>query len=207
MGTHELISRYFAKSLSDAEEAVVETRVVENAAFRDEFEITAALRQGMKDLESRGEIPHLLAANGTGRRATFAVAAAAAAAAVGLAILYATQEQASRPPTSVVLVFERTRGDAGADVSWRQPRAPVRLAMRFDVGANPAPAYRATLQRLPARPEIPALETSVATSPDGDVVLEVDSQLLSPGNYEIRLQPDSPQPVDDLIVYRLIVEN
>lgn len=207
MEDHELIGRYVAEELSEAEERMVETRMVQDPSFRNEVELTAALRRGMRELDRRGEVPQLLAATSAGRRSGFALAAAVAAIAAGLATVYFAQERGTPAPTVVTLEFQMTRGADEADVTWVRPATPVRVEMRFDPGPQPAAAYAVTLSRMPAKSGSPTLERTVATSPSGFVVLGVDGNFLLSGSYEIRLEPQPAGAAGEAIVYSLVVED
>jgi hypothetical protein len=93
------------------------------------------------------------------------------------------------------LRFERTRGDlAGPDVAWSRPAAPTLLEMRFDVGLEPAPGYQVFIEKIGTGSVTNLLMSALAgTDANGEVAISIDSKLLEPGNYRIRLDP---QPGD-----------
>lgn len=71
------------------------------------------------------------------------------------------------------------------------------LILNFDVGVEPASAYRTTITLLSAAGSIPVLELPGLTpAPSGELTLTVNSTLLPPGDYEIRLQPVREQATE-----------
>jgi len=204
---HDLISRYLAKRLTDAEELMVETRIVKDPDFRSEVELTEALRDGMRELESRGEISPLLTRQTEWwSRPRFVVVASLASIALGL-ISFLFYQQKDSAPTVVTetLRFERTRsGGLQSDVVWQRTGAPTRLEMRFDVGPEPTDIYRVTLRRTTEGAARPAVDLAIPTSADGEVVLPLDGAL-APGDYEIRLEPQPATELDSAVTYTLTV--
>jgi hypothetical protein len=192
----ELIRRYLAGRLSEAEEHMLQTRIVQDPEFRSEVEVTRALKDGMRELENRGEVSRLLAAKSGNRAMRLALAAGLAAVAAGLVTFYLEQTREAAGPTLAheTLRFELTRGGAAADVTWLRGSAPVELEMRFDVGLDPAATYVVRIWRTADGADRPALTRTAPSSPDGEVVLRVDGDRLPPGDYEIRVEP---QPASD----------
>lgn len=191
----ELIDRYLANRLTGTEAHVVETRIVEDSVFRNEVELAAAFRDGLRELRDRGELTPLLSPRATTwRHPRFAVAASASAVALGLASFLVYQRLTTDPAAaaSESLVFEHRRSAAnGADVTWERSGAGL-LELRFDVGADPAPAYEVVITRGADRGEW--LRTTAATAPGGEAVLRVDARPFAPGDYAIRLAaPSSPE--------------
>lgn len=172
---------------------MVETRIVEDPEFRNEVEITLALRQGLRELQKRGEIAPLLSP----RRAFWsltrvALAASVAAVALGAASFLFFSRQDLAPPGGVTetLHFVQTRSpDFAADATWQRPQAPGRLELRFDVGLEPAPAYGVVIERLAVEGRVTVLESPATTVAGGEAVLELDGARLAPGAYELRLAP------------------
>jgi len=207
MEDHELIGRYLARRLTEAEELMVETRIIQDPAFRSEVELTQALKEGMRELENRGEVSRLLTTRDRPQLPKVAWAATLAAVAAGLVTFYFYQarEAIAPVPVSETLRFELTRGGPEADVSWVRGSAPVQLEMQFDVGPEPAPTYRVTLSRLPENADNPVLNRAVLTSPEGEVVVSVDGEALPPGNYAIRLEPQPPTEAAVAVSYTLSV--
>jgi len=202
---HELIDRYLANRLSESEVAVVETRIVADPGFRNEVDLTEALRDGLRELQSRGEITPLLSHRHTRWRQTrFALAASVAAVALGAAsfLFYQRLDVGSRETVVASLRFEQTRG-AEPDVVWRQTGVPTRLQMQFDVGLEPAGAYRVVIERMTGGAAVPVLESAAAMTADGAATIAVESALFEPGDYEITLTPQPPVASPEPIVYAL----
>jgi len=214
-GTQESIDRYLANRLNDAERELVETRIVSDPPFRHEVELTEALRDGLQELQKQGKVaPLLKTRTWMWRRSPFAIAASVMALALGIAALLLYQrlepkrhELAVAPGELVVatLRFERTRGGEVADVTWQRTAAPALLEMQFDVGLEAAPGYSVLLERIGAGVDTPVLKTNaVWINTDGIVSLSIDSALLEPGDYRIRLDPQPASPMHpDSTVYTL----
>jgi len=189
----ELIRRYLAGSLSEKELRMVETRMVEDPEFRNEVELTQALRQGLRELEKRGEIAPLLSP----RRAFWspprvALAASLATVAFGAASFLFFSRPDSAPPGVITeaLHFEQTRGsDREPDATWARTSPANRLELHFDVGLEPAPAYDVVIERVSGQESTPVLELDAVTTDDGEAVVTLDGALLEPGDYELQLIP------------------
>lgn len=193
-GDHDLIRRYLAGGLTDEEEIVLETRIVRDAAFRTELELSAALKQGMRELDSRGEIDGILGgARPAWRHPAIAVAASVALLAIaGLSVLYVVDSPRPGDPAAktVSLYLERTRGVPTDDtVNWTLGAAPTRLELHLDVGASPAPRYRVEIWREDKDGTAPLMKSVESTSAEGHVVVAFDDSLLAPGLFEVRLTP------------------
>jgi hypothetical protein len=207
---HELIRRYLANRLSDTEELMVTTRIIQDPQFRNEVEVTAAFREGIRELENRGKLSPLLESR-TRRwpRAQLALAAAVAIVAMGgLISLLLDQRRDEGAPTVITetLRFETTRGDGAlADVTWHQSGRPVRLELRFDVGPDPAGSYLVTLERVSGGAIVSMADRPIPVSSGGEVVHFLDGALLEPGDYEIRLEPQPVVVGDGIVNYRLTV--
>lgn len=206
---HGLISRYLAKRLTDPEELMVETRIITDPVFRSEVELTEALRAGLRELESRGEVSPLLTRQTEWwRRPRFAMVASLASIALGLISFHFYQQQEPQSPftTTETLRFERTRGGTEeADAMWNRTSKSVRLEMHFDVGADPASSYRVTIRGTTNGAASPVMDSSISTSRDGEVVLTVDGALLEPGDYEIRLESQPASELYSAVAYTLTV--
>jgi hypothetical protein len=206
---HELIRRYLAGRLDEAEELMIATRIVKDPQFRRETELTAALRQGFRELEKRGELATLLGPrNRRWRQPQFALAAGLGIVVLG-GLLSLLLQQSPRGPlpaaATETLYFETRRGDeTRADVVWRRTEGPVMLKMRFDVGLEPAAAYRVTVRRkdLTADETVEVLRADPAS---GEVELSVDGSLLEPGDYEIRLEPEPADASARVLTFTLLV--
>lgn len=170
---------------------MVETRIVDDPEFRNEVELTRALRYGLRELERRGELAPLLSP----RRAIWsqprvALAASVAAVALGAAsfLFFSQLDRAPQGVLTETLYFVQTRSSGGEpDAVWARPVAPGRLELRFDVGLEPAPAYGVRIERLADGVAAVVLEASAQITPQGEATVEVDGALLEPGDYELRL--------------------
>lgn len=207
---HELIRRYLANRLSDTEELMVTTRIVRDPKFRNEVEVTAAFREGIRELEKRGKLSPLLDSQNTRwSRAPLAFAAAVAIVAMGGLISFLLDQPRHESAPTVItetLRFETTRGNGPlADVTWHQSGRPVRLEMRFDVGPERAGNYRVTLDRVSSGAIVSMADRLIAVSSGGEVVLFLDGTLLEPGDYEIRLEPQPVVAGNGIVKYRLAV--
>lgn len=203
----ELIDRYLASRLSESEVTVVETRIVADPGFRNEVELTEALRDGLRELQKRGEITPLLSHRyAWWRRPRVALAASVAAIALGTASFLIFQRMDSGRDAMVVasLRFEQLRS-AGAepDVVWRPTGLPTRLEMRFDVGLEPAGSYRVVVERMTDGAAVLVLEAAATMTPDGEATLAVESALFEPGDYEITLRPQPPAESREPVTYAL----
>jgi hypothetical protein len=189
----ELIRQYLAGSLSEKELRMIESRMVEDPEFRNEVELTEALRQGLRELHKRGEIAPLLSP----RRAFWspprvALAASLATVALGAASFLFLSRPDSAPSGVITeaLHFEQTRGSGPApDASWVHKGAATRLELHFDVGLEPAPAYVVVIERVSGRGTTPVLELDAVTTVDGEAVADLEGSLLPPGDYELHLVP------------------
>lgn len=205
----DLIDRYLARSLTDTEVHVVETRIVEEPEFRNEVELTAAMREGLRELHKRGEVAPLLSPRQMKwRQPRFALAASLTAVALGLAsfLFYQRLDQTAQGVISEALHFERTRGvGPEPDVVWQPGAAPTRLIMQFDVGLEPAAQYRVVVERIADGAAAGVFETLAPAAPDGVVTVEIDAAGLAAGNYAIRLDPIGTTAGGETIVYALRV--
>lgn len=198
-GIHETIDRYLANRVSDAERDLVETRIVGDAEFRHEVELTLALRDGLRELQKQGKVAPLLEPRTwMWRHSPFAIAASVLALAIGVGAFLYFGRTASKPPALVVasLHFEHTRGvEPGPDVTWQRAESPTLLEMRFDVGASPAPNYGVLIERTsPGADTTVFTAASVGIGLDGQLALSINTTLLEPGDYRIRLAPQPPGP-------------
>lgn len=205
----ELIRQYLAGSLSEKELRMIEARMVEDPEFRNEVELTEALRQGLRELQKRGEIAPLLSP----RRAFWnpprvALAASLATVALGAAsFLFLSRPDSAAPGViTEALHFEQTRGSGAApDVSWARKSKAVRLELHFDVGLEPAPAYGVFIERVSDRESTPVLELDAVTAADGEAVAAMDGALLPPGDYALKLIPRQAGSAQPAIRYTLRV--
>lgn len=194
----DLIDRYLANRLTGTEAHLVDTRIVEDRIFRNEVELAAAFRDGLRELQDRGELTPLLSPRRTmWRHPRFALAASVAAAALGLASFLLVQRfDAGAPaPVDETLVFQHTRAASeAADVEWIRRGTRGSLELRFDVGLEPAPAYDVVIRRGAATD---VLRGTATTGTEGEAVLRADAALFEPGDYAIRLTaPGSSEPIE-----------
>lgn len=223
-----LIDRYLSNRLSGPEQELVETRIVGDADFRNEVELTEALRDGLRQLNSQGEIAPLLAVRSQFwvSSSSFGLAASIVAGLLGITslLLYERLDQTRQALTAATdeltltaikhatatetLRFEHTRsGNIAPDVSWAHPSTPTLLALRFDVGLEPAASYRVLVERLATDTDTAiVIAAPAAIDADGEVAITVHSALLRPGDYRIRLEPQiSTSAQQEPIVYTLRV--
>lgn len=188
---------------------MVETRMVEDPEFRNEVELTQALRQGLRELEKRGEIAPLLSP----RRAFWsppgvALAASLAAVAFGAAsfLFFLRPDPALPGIVTETLQFAQTRGSGfEPDVTWRQPRAPRSVELRFDVGLEPAAGYSVLIERAAGDDFIQVAVATAATSRGGEAILLSSGAAFPPGDYRLTLTPLGSAAGQAPVRYRLRV--
>ncbi len=205
----DLIDRYLANRLTETEVLVVETRIVEDVVFRNEVELTEALRDGLRELQSRGEIAPLLShRRSMWRHPRFALAASLAAVALGVAsfLFFQRLDDGSGELVVASLRFEHTRGaETEPDVVWRQTGAPTRLQMLFDVGLEPATAWHVRFEKVADGAVLRIMETTAMLNADGLAEISVESAALEPGDYRITLIAVPPTAPAAPIVFALRV--
>ncbi|MBX3703934.1 MAG: hypothetical protein KF822_09190 [Steroidobacteraceae bacterium] len=188
---------------------MVETRMVEDPEFRNEVELTQALRQGLRELEKRGEIAPLLSP----RRAFWSLprvawAASLATIALGAAsfLFFSRPDPAAPGVVTESLQFAQTRGPGfEPDVTWRQPPAPQMVELRFDVGLEPAASYAVRIERAAGEDFAQVAVATAATSRDGEAVLISNADAFPPGDYRLTLTPLGSAGDQAPIRYRLRV--
>ena len=219
----ELIDRYLAGRLDDDACAQVEARIVADAAFRGEFELTEQLREGLHELEVRGELGSLdRDIRRFWQRPGYALAASVVAGLLGVAALalygqlqdtrtalVELKNAGSLRSTAIgrtrVVTLARTRSSAGVDLVLKASEQADLLELRLDPGLSTAERYWATLERIEGNRATTIISVpSLAPSEDGFVVLLVNSGLLQSGDYRIALTP--VEGTDAAVVYRLRVE-
>lgn len=218
--SQDIIDRYLADRLSDAERELVETRIIADFTFKRDLELTEALRDGLRELQAQGQVAPLLRSRSWIKgQSPFAIAASMLALGFGLTalLLYQRHEHAgqqlapqSRELLVATLQFERTRGaPAGPDVSWQSTARPTLLEMHFDVGVEPASVYRVFVERIGvAEHATLLLATGAGIGADGRVSISVHSELLEAGDYRIRLEPVPGRPsLRESAVYTLRIVN
>ncbi|MGQ0430765.1 MAG: hypothetical protein ACT4UQ_12605, partial [Gammaproteobacteria bacterium] len=174
----ELIRRYLAGSLSQKELEMVETRIVEETEFRNEVELTQALRDGLRELQTRGEIAPLLSPRRRfwlDPRAALAASLAVVALGVASFLFFQRSDEAPLELPTETLRFLATRGaPAAADATWTRAHVSVRLELRFDVGLDPAAAYAVRIERMTDGIAVRTLESTAMVSPEGEAILTID---------------------------------
>lgn len=219
----EQIDRYLAGRLSEAEAVAVETRIIHDAKFRAEVELTESLREGLKDLAARGELePMLGVSTPFWQRPAYALAATVVAAIAGITSVALYQQldqargrismlaqEAATPQlagggATEVLALVRTRGAGGEpDVLWQTDPGVGQIELRLDAGIEPAAAYALRIGRLDGNTPINLLALPSVVPADGEVVVTVNAALFQRGDYAVSIAP-----VDggEETVFRLRVE-
>lgn len=204
-----MIDRYLAGHLDTTEREMVETRIVHDENFRNDVELTAALRDGLRQLQAQGQVePLLKTRSGMWGRSPMAIAAAFLACAIGVAtfLVYRPLGDSRQVLATETLQFMTTRsGDARPDVTWRRSTRPTRIEMRFDVGLEPAAEYQVAIVRISNDASAPVFEALAGRTDEGDVSIAVDSASLEPGEYRIRLVPQPPDGPQEATSYTLQV--
>ena len=194
-----IIDRYLAGHLDEAEREMVETRIVHDVNFRNEAELTAALRDGLRQLQAQGQAEPLLRTRSwMWGRSPLGIAAVVLACAIAVAtfLVYRPLDDGRQVVATQTLHFMTTRSsEARPDVIGRKSPEPVRIEMRLDVGLQPAAEYRVSIFRISNGASALVLEVLAGRADEGDVSVAVDSTLLKTGEYRIRLLP---QPSDGL---------
>lgn len=223
----ELIDGYLAGRLDQATRDQVEARIVGDAVFRGEVELTEQLRAGLRDLDARGQLDsgYVPKRPPFWQRPVVALAASVAAGLLGLMAL-ALHEQWQRGRVQIVqlqqalgrlqpetitglrvLSVTRTRAAGGEpDLVVRPMARNELLELRIDAGPEPATAYRVTLDSVAGGAGATLLSVAAAaTSSEGEVVLAINPALVPPGDYTLALVPADPAAADS-IRYRIRVE-
>ncbi len=189
----ELVRRYLAGSLTQKELEMVETRIVEDPEFRNEVELTQALRDGMRELQRRGEIAPLLSPRWkVWMHPRAALAASLAAVALGAAsfLFFQRPDRGGPELRSETLRFLTTRNaPTEPDVIWRRAGDLGRVELRFDVGLEPAASYSVQVERMAAGVDVVLLEATAEVSTQGEAVLALDGAWFEAGDYRLRLTP------------------
>jgi hypothetical protein len=221
----ELIDRYLADRLTEDEVLSVETRIVADAAFRHEVELTEALRAGLRRLDEADGIEAVLSGSGLHRNSDRAVAfwarpsyaLAASVATIGLGVMtlvlygqlkHEREGSTASRPVEMVTQFAPTQRrtpvafaslrSVSEPVSIQLPSEPVLYEMAFDVGAEPAAEYALTIVRPAAQGDVVVFSAPrVAPESDGLVRLSLHSALLAPGDYVVQLMPQGSGPTAD----------
>lgn len=213
--------RYLAGTLTEEERAIFEERVLTDPALQQEIALTHAMREGIRELAKRGELPALMSEEHSfWGRPIFGIAASVAAIIFATAsiLLYMRAENSAKdfyavnslaPTTSrEVLRFELTRSASStSDVTWRRPSVSALLELEFDGGIEPAPIYSVALDRITVDGATSfVVIPHLAPANDGLVSFEIHSALLPTGDYQIRLSgSSSDEPFGRRFIYHLRV--
>ena len=202
-------NRYLADQLTDAERAVFEARLLDDAAAMRELEATARFKLGLQKLRNSRRLDELV--NEPTRRVPWLLTAAAAAALLVLSIgvlrwnaapapmLAATvtslvdRDGAHLVVSNVYAVFHQRAGEGTYDALLPLPpsRQAIELRVLPDAGPQQPPPYRASLTRIPISGDTSAEATAaiadLSPAADGFVSIFVDSAQLRPGDYQLDL--------------------
>jgi hypothetical protein len=188
---------------------MVETRIVEDPAFRTEVELSAAMKEGFRELERRGEVQPFLTETGSRwtRIRTAAVAATVLFASVIATFIFLKEpHQAAPDEVPTTLRFELKRGESGQpDVVWIRKSGAQLVPMSLDVGLTPAATYALTIYRVEHDSLAPVLSKELPVLETGELKIEVESRLLERGRYRIEAQPLPPATSADTVTYSLTV--
>jgi hypothetical protein len=206
---NDIIARYLANGLSEAERESFEGYYLEHPELLKELNRTAQFKSGLIDLNESGSLKGLLKPQPRWQHPfRLAIAASLALAILGASIWYNWQNNSrpilastaaalshgfeSRLPIAESLSIQRTRTSSyDATINLPVGAAAIELRVRPEVPALPA-LYRVNLARMSADnsltnvAEVNALQ--VAT--DGFVVIYLNATALSPAIYEIKISGD-----------------
>jgi hypothetical protein len=205
--------------LSEAESREFENRLVREPALVRELEQSLRMREGLRQLRTRGYIRK--ASPGSSGFRTWIPAGLAAAAIAGLA-LFLWVPRVAGPVSVLVPSLERRVGSAAAArvaahftfVSVRGGAVPdlqLPAADLIEIRAAPSTRqmdarYRLTLVRWDEKGDATTIAslTGLAVGTDGYVHCYADAARLTAGSYVLRVQPDSDSSaVADLFPFNL----
>jgi anti-sigma factor RsiW len=216
----EQINRYLSGTLPDDDALALETRMLTDARFRAEVELSQQLREGLGDLRRAGELERLTAPEAAfWQKPAFALAASVLACVASI-VAFASYEQiktlraelagatvglstvASTAAGIDVLRLVRTRSNRRQpDLTWNADPTVGQLDLRIDVGLEPAPSYAFQLKRVDETAGVVLLSLPAVAPTDGEVAVTVNAALLASGRYQITLR--SPEGLD--FDYTLVV--
>jgi hypothetical protein len=219
----QVIERYLAGQLSDAEADAFERDLEAHPALAREVEQITRMKTGFAVLERRGELARLLAqpVAPPKRRTAWVAAAAAAVLAVGFlafrqgeapapatllaASLHALSAHSDSPiPLRSSVALARARG-MGADAELTSTgKAPGAAELELSTGAASGSHYAVELLAVDSAGARPvATLPDAATDASGAVHLFVSLSALPPGPYLLRLSPaDADAPIEYSIAVR-----
>jgi len=204
---HDLVARYLADQLSEAERESFEAYLLEHPESLKELNAAAQFKAGLADLNERGELTKLLAPRAWWQRASTLAAAASIALIVGAItwfswqgvnqpLLAASVAELSRFQSTLPVVashaIQRTRASSyDATIKLANAPAAVELRIRPEARAEP-PRYRLVLSIMGSSGASKPLATVAALepAPDGFVSVYLNAAKLLPGVYELILAAD-----------------
>ena len=201
----ESINRYLAGTLSQADRDAVEARIVGDARFRREFELSYILRRGLADLEAAGQLQALVGSRPLWKRPVFAVAASVALVASLIGLLLATDIWRSRGDTATgpvqapiveqqadsgtrILRLAQMRGRADEpNLIWFAEPEIDRLELHIEAAEDPAARYELKIEKVgDGRAEIAEFPSLIPS--DGELIATIGASLLPPGDYRLTVQ-------------------
>lgn len=191
----ELIERYLQGRLTPAEEEAFEEAYLADPRLLEELQLAERLRDGMKDRAAAEGAPRAVQRRGwlavaTSPRYGIAASFIAAVALVAAGALYVQNQalqsagfSAARHTRVLPLVAVRGGGDANVITA---PAADEWTVLLLDTGFADYDVFSAELLRAGSGEELLRLDGMAAT--DGTVAFGMPGSVLSPGNYDVRLE-------------------
>jgi hypothetical protein len=201
---NDVVERYLKGALTADEEQAFEEAYLGNADLLSEIEAAERLRDGMKGLDSAGDLarsrPRWQQALASPRYAMAATMLLAVS--LGLSSVLYNENQLLResafPSTSAItrlVPLVSLRG--GGDTSIPAPADDEWVVFQLDAGSTEYAVYRAVLDRLDggAREEI--WSRADLEPMGGEVAIGLPGRALRPGLYEARLEGRNESPADE----------
>jgi hypothetical protein len=203
---HQVVERYLADQLSEAEREEFEDYYAEHPDVLRELDVVAGIKLGVAMLRESGELAALTAARPAPRwRAALALAATLLVAIIA-GTLWFTKDASPAAilsgnldalglssPIAASYQVQRTRSDTDATISLPARPQPIRLRVR-PVFEMPPASYRIELLSIAETSDV---RTPIAATDrlrldvDGFVTIYVNSGYLRPGNYELRVADEA----------------
>lgn len=185
--------RYASGRMGESEELAFETRMLEDPLLAKEVEAIQRIREGLRALSARDELPEVRRARRPGP--LYALAAALTVCVIGASVLptfWKPHPVLTGTPASNVahtLFLTQTRGrDEAAEV----PATGVIELKILPAVAGETDRYRATLGRM-GDEALVASNVEARSSPSGYVMLYLDTTRVAPGLYWLSLMQGSTQ--------------
>ncbi len=201
----QVLTRYLAGQLSDAERDAFEAHYVEHPEVLQELELAAKLKLGLGLLQDCGELEQPAPRRQYWWRGLAAAALLFIAVAVTLWFATPTREPSALaatlsalaqpgeapPPLADTYIIERTRS-RGVDAKLVLPSAPQAIALRV-LPEHPASLYRVQLNVVTtgAAPRQIADLRGLRVDAEGLVAVYVRAGQLQPGSYELIVSNDA----------------